>query len=243
MKASSKAYLAMTLLLMLSLAMSSTTHGQVLISLLLGDKLNTDKIEFGLVGGINRSYIHDIETANGLNHFNLGFYFHLLVQGDSYLSTGVLVKSNVGARGMNVYETGDPDLDAVFAGGELIKKISYFYVPIMFHQRFDQRVYIEAGIQPGLRSNARDIFKNANEAGDIDFTRDVRDTYKRLDFGLIGGIGYKLKKQVKSMAIGVNYYYGLVNVSKVPETTIKNSSIYLYFKVPIGVGKKTEQDT
>jgi hypothetical protein len=183
----------------------------------------------------------DVETANGRNNFNLGFYFHILVKGDSYLSTGVLVKSNVGARGMPVYEIGDPEFDDVFSGGELIKKISYFYVPIMFHQRFDQRFYLEAGVQPGLRSKAWDIFETAVEQGDVDFTRDVRNEYKRLDFGLIGGLGYKLKKQVKSMAIGVNYYYGLVNVSKVPETTIKNSSVYLYLKIPIGVGKKKEQ--
>ena len=31
----------------------TTAHSQVLISLLLGDKLNSDKIEFGLDGGLN----------------------------------------------------------------------------------------------------------------------------------------------------------------------------------------------
>ena len=45
---------------------------------------------------MNRSYILDIEDAKGKNNFNLGFYFHILMKNSSYLSTGVLVKSNVG---------------------------------------------------------------------------------------------------------------------------------------------------
>jgi hypothetical protein len=42
------------------------------------------------------------------------------------------------------------------------------------------------------------------------------------------------------MAVGINYYYGLVDVSNNPDLKIKNSSIYLYMKIPIGVGKKEE---
>jgi hypothetical protein len=33
------------------------------LTILLGDALNTDKIEFGLVGGMNRSYINTISEA------------------------------------------------------------------------------------------------------------------------------------------------------------------------------------
>jgi len=37
------------------------------------------------------------------------------------------------------------------------------------------------------------------------------------------------------MAVGINYYYGLVNVSKT-DVVMKNSSVYLYLKLPIGLG-------
>ena len=40
-------------------------NAQVLITILLGDALNTDKIEFGLVGGMNRSYINTISEPKG----------------------------------------------------------------------------------------------------------------------------------------------------------------------------------
>jgi len=109
------------------------SHGQVLISLLFGDALNSEKIEFGLAGGVNRSYLNDIPEAKGMNNFNLGFYFHIYLKNSSYLSTGVMVKSTVGASGMPTYSIGDEDFDSLFVDGSLTKKINCFYVPIMFH--------------------------------------------------------------------------------------------------------------
>jgi hypothetical protein len=216
-------------------------NGQVLITILLGDALNTDKIEFGLIGGMNRSYINTISEAKGMNNFNLGFYFHILMKNNSYFSTGVLVKSNVGATGMPVYSMGDANFDAIFQDGTLTKKISCFYVPILFHQRFNNnRWYIEAGPQLGLIHKPLDIFETSKLGGDAKFTLEVKDAYKSIDAGLLGGVGYKFKKEIKSMAVGINYYYGLVNVSDNPDLKIKNSSIYFYMKIPIGVGKPKE---
>jgi hypothetical protein len=225
------------------LGLSTQVKSQVLISLLFGEALNTPKIEFGLVGGFNRSWIYDIEDSEGLNNFNIGFYFHIMLKENSFLSTGVLVKSNVGARGMPTYPIGDDDFDSVFVDGELTKKINYFYVPIMYQQRFNNRWYVEGGVQLGLRNKTYDIFTLEDSfGGDLDYTRDTRDDYKYLDAGLIAGIGYKLKKRLKSTAVGINYYYGLMNVSKVPDQKIKNSSLYVYFKIPIGAGMKEKPE-
>lgn len=218
-----------------------TSQSQILISLLFGDKLNSEKIEFGLVAGLNRSYWSDESTSEGTNDFNIGFYFHFLLKENSYLSTGVLVKSNMGAEGMPTYPVGDPEFDDVFKNAELQTKVSYFYVPLMYQQRFNNRWYIEGGFQPGLRHKAYDNFEISEFDGDITYKTDVRDQYKRLDVGLIGGAGYKFKKQTKSLAVGINYYYGLVDVSKIPDSKRKNSCIYLYCKIPIGIGAAKEK--
>lgn len=232
--------IASTTLLILIFLVPQSSNGQVLISLLFGDKLNSDKIEFGLEGGLNRSYLNDIPDAKGLNNFNLGFYFHFNLKNSSYLSTGVMVKSTVGASGMATYSIGNEDFDSLFIEGTLTKKINCFYVPILYQQRFSNRWYIEGGIVPGLRTKAKDIFNTEVLDGDLEYILDVKDQYTRLDFGLMGGIGYKLKKQIKSTAVGVSYYYGLVNVSKLPDTTMKNSSVYFYVKIPIGAGAKVQ---
>jgi len=199
-----------------------------------------------MIGGLNRSYLTDISNAEGKNYFNLGFYFHVNVKNNSFISTGVLVKSNVGATGMPVYSLGDAAFDSTYKGGTLTKKISCFYVPIMFHQRFNNRWYIEAGPQLALIRKEVDIFKTealaGDEKGDVEYTRDVMDQYKHIDAGVVGGVGYKFRKEIKSMAVGVNYYYGLVDVSTNPDYKIKNSAINFYMKIPIGVSSKEEKN-
>ncbi|MFN8255913.1 MAG: porin family protein [Bacteroidales bacterium] len=226
------------------LLFSCMMNAQILITLLFGEKLNTPKIEFGLQGGMTRSYINDIENSNGMNQFALGFYFHFMLKNSSFLSTGVSVKSTYGATGMPTYSMNDASFDTIFQNGTLTKKINYFYLPVMFHQRFNNFMYIEAGPQFGLRYKATDIFEESALNGDVTFTRNVKDEYKALDAGLVGGIGFKFKRILKSMSLGVSYYYGLVNVSKLPDVTIKNSGVYFFVKQPIGLGggdKKKEE--
>jgi len=88
---------------------------------------------------------------------------------------------------------------------------------------------------------AVDIFETSTLDGDLSYTKDVKDQYTRLDFGFVGGAGYKFKKLIKSMAVGISYYYGLVNVSLTPDVTMKNSSLNFYMKIPIGIAPKPEK--
>jgi hypothetical protein len=223
------------------MATPAALNGQVLISLLFGDALNTEKIEFGLVGGLNRSYILDIDESKGMNNFNIGFYFHILMKKNSYLSTGVLVKSNVGATGMSTYSLGEPEFDAVYENGVLTKKIPVFSIPILFHQRFNQRWYIEIGPQLGLIHQPQDIFEIVAYDGENTYKRDVREQYQYIDAGFVGGVGYKFKKKTKSTSVGISYYYGLADVSKDAYAKMKNSSLNFYVKIPIGVGKENNK--
>jgi hypothetical protein len=227
-----------TVLLLILATLTITLNAQVLITLLLGDALNTPKIEFGLSGGLAHSYIGTIDNSEGMNTFDLGFYFHILMKNSSYLSTGVHVKTSMGATGMPVYSMGDPNFDAIYKDGTLTKKIPGFYVPILFHQRFNQRWYIEAGPQLGLIHKPVDIFDVGTLDGDLTFKLGVKDQYKHIDAGLLGGVGFKFNKEPKSMSAGVSYYYGLIDVSSNPEYKIKNSAIYLFVKIPIGVKSK-----
>jgi hypothetical protein len=221
----------------------AAANAQVLITLLFGNALNTDKIEFGLAGGMNHSYILDIEGSKAANFFNLGFYFHIKMMPNSYLSTGVQVKSNVGATGMDTYPIGIADFDAVYQDGTLTKKINTFYVPILFQQRFNNnRWYIEAGPQLGLIYKPKDIFEVDVDGGESTYELDIKDNYKHIDAGLYGGVGYKFKKEIKSVSAGIGYYYGLVNVSEVPDLKIKNSSIYFYVRLPIEPKQKEKTD-
>lgn len=229
-------------LLLIVFFTSFSAQAQVLIVAIFGDKLNSGNIEFGLDGGYNRTWFMAREDAKGLNNFNLGFFFHIKMTENStgFISTGVHVKSNVGASGMPTYSIGDPDFDETYSDGELSTKVNVFYVPITWQQRFG-KVYVEAGVQPGLRAKAFDYFRLEDFGGELEYKRDVRDDYTRLDFGLVGGLGYRLKKSPVSASIGVNYYGGLVDVYKPEAYDIKNSSLYVYGRIPIGAGKSNSK--
>lgn len=117
-------------LLLILFSISIPTKAQIIIGLLFGEALNTEKIEFGLTGGLNRSNFNGYNDSEALNNFNLGFYFHIKLREYSFISTGVLVRSIVGATGMPTYLLNDSCFDEVFKDGVLTTKVNYFYVPI-----------------------------------------------------------------------------------------------------------------
>jgi len=216
---------------------SYSASSQVLISLLLGDALNSDKIEFGLDGGVNYANIANLETSKPLPIFNLGFYFDIRIKNQLMLHTGVLVKSNQGANKLNPYSLDNPELDELFADGYVTRKINNFSVPILLKYRFAGRFHLEAGPMLALRTKGNDEFKSSvADDDDLSYTLAIEDNDKRIDAGIMCGAGIKLYKKIpKSSQLGVRYYYGLVdpligNTGK-PQNF---SSWYLYFSIPIG---------
>jgi hypothetical protein len=212
-------------------------HSQILISLLLGKSLNTGKIEFGVDGGFNRSYLSGISEAKGLNNFHLGFYFDIKIKNNWYVNTGVRVKSNTGATNITPYSLDDPELDSVFIDGKVTRKINYFYVPIHIKYRFAERFFINAGFQVGLRHKAKDLFiTNYKDKDEAEYRNDIRDQVTRLDAGLSGGVGYKFMGN--GLNLGFTYYYGLVDIMKSDNIKLQNSTFYIYLDIPVGAGYK-----
>jgi hypothetical protein len=229
-----------TLILAAFLFISYSASSQVLISLLLGDVLNSDKIEFGLDGGVNFANIANLETSKYLPIFNLGFYFDIKIKNQLMLHTGVLVKSNQGANKLNPYSLDNPGLDELFAEGYVTRKINNFSVPILLKYRFAGRFHIEAGPMLALRTKGYDEFKTTViDDDDLTYKLDISDNYKRIDAGIMCGAGIKLYKKIpKSSQLGVRYYYGLVDPLIDNTGDSQNfSSLYLYFSIPIGVHK------
>jgi hypothetical protein len=225
-----------------------SAHSQILISLLLGDKLNSPNLEFGVEGGFNRSWLSGIDEAKGFGHFHLGFYFDIRIQNDLWLNTGVRVKSNNGARKINPYSLEDPELDSVFLDGHIDRNIGYWYVPVHLKYRFgsNKQFFIHAGGQIGLRNKANDFFYNTYiDKDDVSFEFDIGDHIKRIDLGLSGGLGYKFKGS--GMNLGLTYYHGLMDIMKPADLdqynySSRNSSLYLFVDIPIGAGYKEQND-
>lgn len=214
---------------------------QVLISLLLGDKLNSDALEFGLEGGVNFSDISGLDSDKRLSAFNLGFYFDFKLKNQWNFYTGVLVKSNLGADKLS------PD-DLVFleitpnaqTDGTYSQVLKYFIVPALLKYRFKNRIYLEGGPQFALMYKSWVEFDSSVGDKDIETKDYNKDKINKLDTGITFGTGYKLRPTKAGMTIGVKYYYGFANVYKGVSGT-NNSAWFLKCNIPIGAGKKKEK--
>jgi hypothetical protein len=218
----------------------TSATSQVLISILLGDKLNSDKLEFGLDGGLNLSTIQGQKGADLAERFNIGFYFDLKLKNPAWMiHTGVIVKSTMGAKDLPVYSLNDASLDAAFEGGKVDRRLNYFNVPILIKHLFKNKFSLEAGPMLGLMNKSVDVFtQKVKEEDDLTYEIKIRDNYHPLDAGFVVGAGYRLMGG-NGMNLGVRYYMGLVDITIDDATTNQyNRSLYFCVGIPIGKGKK-----
>lgn len=232
-----KLLIALTVMLF---AMNSTAHSQVLISLLLGDKLNSDKLEFGLDGGLNILNMTNTPGSKALVNWNLGFYFDFKMNTHLFIHTGVIVKSKMGTASLEPYSLNNADLDTLFTGGTVDRKINYFNVPVLLRYRFVDYVHVEGGIQLGLRYTGFDNFSQSINDSDLEYKYDVKDNFQRLDAGGVFGVGYKLKKGT-GMTLSARFYYGFVDANKLTDGGQHNTAYYFNVSIPIGKGKAAKK--
>jgi len=215
-------------------------QSQVLIALLLGDKLNNGKIEFGLDGGFNFSSISGLETNKWKNDFNLGFYFDIKMKNQWYFNTGVLVKSSLGVDKLSEADLAEVGSSFVFSeNGDYTQKISYFLVPALAKYRFKNHIYVEAGPQFGLMYKAWVEYNYDNDDISTRIKEENKDAVNRMEVGAVAGVGYRLLKGL-GWTIGVRYHYGFTNVYKNNSST-KNSSLFLKLNIPIGVSEEKKE--
>lgn len=222
-----------SILFIFFLLITFTMQSQVLIALLLGDKLNTGKIEFGLDGGVNFANINSMDSNSWYRKWNLGFYFDIKMKDQWYLNTGVLVKAEFGLDNLT-----EEDLDFLGAtrfdvDGVYNQSISYFVVPALAKYMFDNHMYAEIGPQFGLMHKAYIEFNSDIDGIKINSEEENKDMINRFDMGIAAGAGYRLLKGL-GWTVGVRYYYGFIDVYKDKSGT-KNNALFLKLNVPFGL--------
>nr|WP_321353718.1 porin family protein [uncultured Draconibacterium sp.] len=228
------------LIIGLLLFFTFTSHSQILISLLLGDKLNSPNIEFGLEGGINFTNIHGFDNKGSLGNFNLGFYLDIRMKNNLFLYSGVQGISGLGMRDLSVNDLEFLNAETYDVEGIYNQKISSFMVPILANYKFENHFYVEAGPQVGLIYQGWIEFTSNENNVDWRIKAYNGDQLNWFNAGLAVGAGHKLLKG-EGWAIGIRYYQGLTDVFKYKSGTIHHS---LHFKVsiPIGVAKTKNSD-
>ena len=215
-----------------------SAHSQILISMIFGEKLNSEGIEFGLEGGFAFMDIGALDADDRLSGFNLGFYFDVRLDGPWRLYTGVLAKSGYGTRGLT-----DSDLALLQAApqgeaGTHSQYINSFQLPAFIKYRFPSRIYAEAGPQFGLMYKSWVQFDSDMDGTQTRIRIENKDAISTFDVGGAIGVGYRLKPGPAGMTLGLRYYQGFTNAIKGLSGS-RNNFFYLKFNIPIGAGKKT----
>lgn len=217
-----------------------TARSQIIIALLFGDKLNTGKLEFGLVVTPSLTNLTNTEGKyrSGLN---LGLYFNIHPEKKLFVHLEMTAKETLGAKNIAPYPTGNDSLDVLFGEGSVERKIKGFNVILVGRYLLSQHFFLDAGVQPNLMYKSKDVFTSTINNSELEYAVKIDDHITRLDFGVTGGLFYKFKPDKRSMGMGLRYVYGLTDIDKFHTGTQANSAWMLSITIPVGGAPKAKE--
>lgn len=221
----------------------SYSNAQVLMSLIFGDKLNTDENAFGIHIDYSFNGITNLEEADalGLGSLNLGLFFSRKFDDHWAWNLDLLGKYVRGASGIPAYSLMDPDLDSQFSGTQIDRKINYLSAIPSIRYVNDKGLFLEAGTVLSWRTKrAKDYFESSVPDGDLVLEVDLKNQISQIDVSYSVGVGAFIGKY-KVDAVGIRYIGGLVNVMK-DQGSNKHSQLSIFYNLPIGRGKAGLKD-
>lgn len=225
----------------LVLLIAPTLKSQILIALVFGDKLNNEKLEFGLNVGLNSSTISNADANKYHNGLNLGLNFIYKFSENWHVNPSLYFSYPMGARDLPIYEISDTNLNKVLERGIMERELSYFSLPVTLRYKMFGLTYFDFGPQFSLNTNAEDIFSiSIDDEGSLKHSENVRKDHKLFDVGITAGFTQKLRSE-NGVSLKLRYYYGLLDVTK-SDTKQYNSVIYFSVGVPIGGNSKSKNN-
>lgn len=229
------------LLILVCVAVSSALRSQVLVSILFGEKLNSGKTAFGLVVGPGFSNISNIQSKPR-SILDLGLYFTIQLKNKWQAQVEMLPKVSFGAKDVPVYTLSDPVLDSLYTNGSVTRVIRAMTLSAMPRYQLSEKWSIETGLQANLRTQANDIFEAEINENKLTYHNWIKYNVTKVDFGIAGGIIYRFRPVLHSMAIGIRYYAGLTDIMKYTDGVQMNRSLLFNFYIPIGSAKAVAKE-
>jgi hypothetical protein len=215
--------------------MATLAQSQVLIALLVGDKLNSDKFELGLNLAGNFQNFTGMEGTK--NRFSIGFGIYGTMKLSEKLSIQpeLLFKDPRGAANVSPDVFGNANLDPLLANATVSAKLAYVSIPILLKYHLSPQLSLGFGPQIGILSSAKKVYvAEVYSEEDLVYKDNVKSTLNDLDFALAFNLEYKLMKK-RGVHIGLRYYLGLTDIIKDnPGESVKNSVIQINLGIPLG---------
>lgn len=193
------------------LALPRGAVGQVLVGLLAGGALSSEKFNIGFDIGVNFATLTGLGDATRSNSTLFGLFGDWRFSEHAHLTVGFIPISSRGAQGLTPRPLGDATLDALVRGGTMTRSLSTIDVPVMFKYAPRRETGIRLGIGPEIAfvTGATDRY-TARSPSDtaVIVERDIGDQIAGID----AGIAVDVEWRWRLLAIGVRYYEGLTDL-------------------------------
>ncbi len=218
-------------------------QSQVLIALVLGDKLNSDKLAFGLNAGTNFAVSPELDSKNLLPALELGLFLDVrlnerfIVRPEIYFSRVYKMKGMDPTPYYPEYVLDEYEEYDV----HLKRQMEYMGIGGIFCTRVIDYFYVDLGFDLQLLIRASDVLTGSHGTNKLELTHGFTKENNRIDPGLVGGISYRLR-QGKGVSINARYRFGFTKYDyELPAHN--NEGFYITASIPIkGVSKDKAKD-
>lgn len=201
------------ILLSLCLLRTTPADGQVLVGILLGDKLSSETFNIGLELGMNLSTLDDMEGAERMTGPMIGLFASWRFSEHVHLQPSILFLSKKGAKNATPIPLGDPELDPLIAGGRLTRTLSYIDIPVLLQWAPQRNTGLRVGLGPqiGFLLSADDRYDGRSSTGTpVVIEKDIESRAAGIDAGVAFDAEYRIGST--GLAIGIRYYHGLTSL-------------------------------
>ncbi len=225
-----------TLLVLALLGLVPTAaHGQILLGILFGDKLVSERFHIGLNAGFNISNLVGVSDTDLKTGLMLGLVAEWRMGGRLYLQPELLPFFKAGAKSLPAPAGLPPVVDTLVTDRNNQRNLSYFAVPVLLkYAVMPHRLFLGAGPQVNFLLGATDVFSGVI-TNQIDVTEDIEDQLNSTDAGVAFQVEYKLSSSVVAASINVRYYLGLTDTIKDNTgTKVTNQVLSIFGSIPVG---------
>lgn len=219
-------------------AFANISKGQALLIILFGDKLSTETFQMG----INASGAYTgLNNTPGDSKYRLDWAFgafgEVKFADKWFLHFDLTLKTPAGADEVTPFTEVIPEIESLFTNYSITRKYNYITLPVYIKYKVGS-VKFGVGGQIGYMTSAKDVYTgNTIYEDDFSMERDISSYHNDWDAGITGMIDYYFdaSKNMKSMRLGLKYYYGLTDVLKENNgDAITNSIFMLSLGIPVG---------
>jgi hypothetical protein len=208
----------------------------VLLGLLFGDKLATERFHIGLNVGLNSASLSGLDGTGSNMGLMLGLVAEWKMTNNLYLQPELLPFYATGASDLPPsFRDFPPLLPAEQTSSE--RSVSYFEIPLILKYAIaGGRVHLGAGPQVGFVLSAYDKFRGSTDGRDAGTDVDVKELITSFDAGVAFHVEFKIGPSNFSPSVTGRYYLGLTDTieDNPSSTAVRNRVFSIFASFPIG---------